>query len=255
MNKNIVWVSNHEIHKEADISINEFIKKIICIEGLRTNELKFSFYPDDKKDYDDNLNLWDYINENRNSLNLDNHYYFNIGFPLDLYSFLRHSKKETILNAIALRIAGIIIFFPEQKKDFQKELYPPVFSYSMELIDKYFKNLLIEKRKPKTRSDHHRDIRVWYAIRDTFETCFRELVGNSIIHKYVSTIPFSADNSKIKWKLILPTAYLNKTDWNKIVIEDGFDDLNRRESRFEPLEKWKNDLKKYYKNLKYLDEL
>ncbi len=65
--KNYVGVSNHEIHKQANLSKVCFLKKIVCIEELRTgNRLEFTLYPIDREECKINLKIWDFVNADTN---------------------------------------------------------------------------------------------------------------------------------------------------------------------------------------------
>ncbi len=253
-----LWISNNQIHKEAKISIHEFLKITSCVETLRVcSLLNFTLYPTSEEEYSTNLKLWDYVNKNRNSLN---NYckIFNIQFPKPLLYFLKHTNRADVIKPIVLGLAGLYIYAPEKRKILEQQLYPPIFEKVVSIVDKYFKDFLdivfIESYENEEITDEDDSFYISIqAFRDRFDLAYKEYAKNSIMYQFVN--PFDnmeKYNSAImenEFDIKLPHAYMSNDDWKRIIIEKKPDSLQRVESQPEPFNEWKYDLFRYHKGV------
>ena len=255
--KDQIWISNHEIHKKARLKINDFLTRINSVEALRALwSIEFSFYPTRKEEYDMNLKLWDYLNKNRNSLN-GRYIVFNVGFPESLYNYLRHTRRNKVMNPVILGIAALYALEPEKRTIIEEQIYPPIFSKAKDIAEKYFNNImnLDDTDTDEERSESGYYLRYWQNVRDSFDKAFREYVGNSAIFSLIDPVNRSkryemAIYEKSDFDIKLPIAYMKDSDWERVVVKSEFDNLERSESNRELFMKWKKDLPKFHSSIK-----
>ncbi|MDY0781680.1 hypothetical protein [Tenacibaculum sp. IB213877] len=246
MIENYIWISNHEINKEDKTSIDNFLKKVNHLKGLRTRpNLRFTFYPVSKNEVNNNLKIWDYINKNKNSLN-DEYYIFNLGLPENMLNFLKFSKRTKLLNPIILGIATKYVLDYDKREIMREQVYEPIFDKALNLVDKYFSDFLISS---EFHEKYCYDFPEYYntKLKSQFDKAFKEYVGDSSIlpficpwknnKKYDTTI-FETGEFDLK----IPIAYMTKKDWEVVVITGEKDTLERAESRADVFNMWKYDL-------------
>lgn len=247
--KNYIWISNYQINKQANLKIEDFLQKIRFLKNLRLIETGhfFYFYPTSKKEYEENIRLWDFINNDKNALN-DSHKVFIAGFPLELYYFLRHTPKKSIFTPIILALAGIYILEVSKRKIMEENIYRPLFDEIIKVVNKHFKqfiNLMDDEKPKKGIFSIQRQ-----KFEDIYNTTYGSIVKNSILFSLIN--PFN-DSYKVNTILDddlginIPLGYLSDIDWEAIVMNGKEDPLIRSESNEILLKRWRLDLIKYHK--------
>lgn len=251
-----IWISNYQIHEEAKLDINDFLEKINCTEGLRVASwFRFTLFPTDKMEYDTNLELWDYINKNRNALNEKNKFYC-IQFPKNLYYFLKHTKKSDIMKPIIIGLAGHYILEPSKRKILEKQIYKPIFNQVLEVVNKYFSDYLNLDFKTSYDDDGEETNESEIAtqsFRDKFHEVYGKYAKNSIMYQLVNPYDniekYNLASFEDDFDIKLNHAFMTYIDWDSIVINGEKDSLDRSESKKEPLMRWRNDILRHHKNL------
>ncbi len=242
------WIPNLQINRAAKMNQREFLERIDCIRYLRAQwEFRFTCYPTSETEYEFNRNLWEYVNNDQNALNTRNKV-FNVGMPMPIYLFLRHTPKDKIFNGIELGLAGKYALKPEKREIMQKQLYPPVFNNAILLLDRYFKPFAVNATQGLMENlelEH---------FKHEFHNAFAAHCGNSAIYHLIT--PFEADKKWINFKtdesgfdVLLPFGYMRDDDWKRIVLDGQKEDLHRSESDQSMFEWWKHLYTKFHSSL------
>ena len=112
------------------------------VEALRTTKiLTFTTYTTSKNEYNNNLKLWEYLNKNRNSLNDEGYFVFNVCFTGPLYNLFKFLKKIKI-KILKLSIALRYIIDTDKREIIKNKIYEPIFNKAMNIVGQYFYNYL-----------------------------------------------------------------------------------------------------------------
>ncbi len=245
-----IWVSNHQINDVVKKDIKDFIELTTHVEALRTREiLRFTTYPTSKSEYNNNLRFWDYLNKNRNSLNDNEYFIFNVRFPKSLYNLLRFSKKTKIKNYLELSIALKYIIEPEKRKNLRTQVYEPIFDKAMNIVDKYFYDYLPSSLFCQKNIDSNPGF-YFTQLKKQAEKVYNELIGNSSMFNTL----FCLDGNFII-DIKLETAYMSSKDWETVILKNEKDSLDRIESKKEMIEMWRFDLLNEFAELNNCDEI
>lgn len=240
--KNYVSVYNQEIHKQANLSKECFLKKIECVEELRTaNRFEFTLYPVNMEECEINLKIWDFVNADTNALN-DDDYVFNIDFPEPLYDYLKNIKREHVLNSAILKIAILYVTLPDIRDILEKQVYKPIFNEAVEISQMYFKEVL----------EMYDSDSVEYGIKlkeAFFNACVKYITYSAMYPFIIPSKILKGREEYVDWNekdLIhysfpLSTAYMRDRDWKCIIDNNGRDTLCRVEGKKEPYLLWKTD--------------
>ncbi len=247
---NYIWISNYEINKLSNLKIVDFLNKISSVQALRFNDNEhfFYFYPTSKEEYEKNIILWDFINNDKNALNGFYNKIFIAGFPSELYYFLRHTPKTSLFKPIILALSGIYILDVSKRKSMKEDVYPPLFDEVTKVVNKYFKEFidLMDDGKPEKGIFSMQ----MQKFIDKYDTTYGSVVKNSILYSLIN--PFN-DSYKVSTYLDddlgmgIPCGCLNDEDWKSIVINGKKDSLDRDGSNEMLLKKWRFDLSKYHR--------
>lgn len=240
--KNYVGVSNQEIHKQANLSKECFLKKIECVKELRTdNRFEFTLYPVNMEECEINLKIWDFVNVDTNALN-DDDYVFNIDFPKPLYDYLKNIKREHVLNSAILKMAMLYVTDPDNRDILEKQVYQPIFNEAVEISQMYFKEVL-----GMYDSD---SAEYWIKLREAFFRACEKYITYSAMYPFIIPSKILKSREKyvdwnerdlISYSFPLSTAYMRDRDWKSIIENNGRDTLCRVESKKEPYLRWKTD--------------
>lgn len=246
MEEKHIWISNHEINNIAKKEINNFIDLTAHVEALRTTKiLKFTTYTTSKSEYNNNLKLWDYLNKNKNSLNDEDYFIFNVRFPKSLYNLLKFSKKIKIKKFLELSIALRYIIDTEKREIIRNEVYEPIFNKAMNIVDQYFYNYLPSSLFYQKYIDSNPEY-YFAQLKKQSEKVYKDLIGNSSMFDTI----FCLDENTLILDIKLETAYMTKKDWKNIVLMNYKDSLDRVESKKETIEMWRSDLLNEFPDLK-----
>lgn len=257
-NEKYQMVFNYQIHEVAKMDISDFLERIECITALRARWRRtFSFYPTSKHEYDENINLWRYVNGQRNALN-NHHLVYAVAIPKSIYYFLRHTKRSQIFKPVLLGLATLWVLEPEKRSIMERQLYGTFYEKAVKLAKKYFHAILNDVPKADIEDVHYGHL-YWQRYRDALDDAIRDYVGNTTLVPFIDA---SGEGAAKRYEMALleknefdigcPYAYMTDSDWKNIVINGNDDDLMRVESDRQVIDLWKNDLGHYHKGLDIL---
>lgn len=272
-----IFIIDPFLHKNANISRDEFLNRIELVKAIRTQNYQLSFYFDSQNKWE-NIEHFHYIvnNGDFSKQKLRHKFPFAFEIPSLLYKWMRDNPVQIIQKQILFWLSGYYVFNPF-KEFVPKELLEPIWKEVLNIINEYY---------PK-------DYESSFVIEDDFEedlVSFRELHKKNIeyylktsktftgkelpeIFKDPSMNPLAFDREN-KWGLNndlqfnYSISYFSKMDWITIITRDekelteefGIDDpkeikqilengetdqLLRVESNKEMFDKWKYTYKMY----------
>jgi len=235
------------IHKQAKITRDKFLEKVSCVKSIRTsyNSNYISFYITSLEEYSNLKKFYDLINTGVFSFSYNK--VFAIAVQPKLYEWFKNTAYDVIEKQIVGWLAASYYFQPEKRSVKKEQLYKPLFDEILELVDKHFKSFSLPDF----------DLLNDKLFNDSDETLFSEI--EKCNQKYLQfcndfyqaeppeflktpfgyeTLPEWGVNDCHNFEFVW--AYFTDSDWERIIVKDKPDNLQRSESRDDLWEKWKH---------------
>jgi hypothetical protein len=259
-NNEYLWVSNTEVHKKANLSPTEFLKHLTHVKMLRSGVDRFFILsPSDETSYEFNIKLWKFVNGEHNILNTEHRTSFVVGFPKELYKFLKKTSIDNLFSPVLLYLVGRYMHNPKERHFFRTDAHEPLYRKMMSIVNKYFSAYIDVE-----------DLQYNNKFHVLYRKVYKEIVGSYQLFSVV--YPFWKDDNlglifggytdlnnkrnEERNNVIIDSGnlgigimegYMTDFDWNKIIVNKVEDSLDRVESLKELFEHWKNDFSKHNK--------
>ena len=264
------WIPNVDIHKHAGLSAKTFLERIQYVEYLRVrdNDLKFTFYPTDKGELEENKRLYAYANSEYNKVH-NQYIYFNLEFPTSFYLFLRTNPWNNVSKAIQGFLAAYYFLKPDKRELMTRQLEPTILKKALSIYESKFSPLetkfhlfLNEDSYDEIDEEKYHNERRAFCIK--YQQVLTEINLVPLVYPYITQVlqhdyPFNIFEmmsfSK-SFDISINAAYMRdvyqeKDDWQTIVINENESKgtLEREESQKAPFQSWKE----YFKRFNYTE--
>ncbi len=236
------------IHKKAKLSKEEFLERVKNVKYLRTayNSSYISFYITSVDEYNNLIKFHELVN--KGIFDFSYHEVFAVAIQPKLYNWFKSTDIATIQKQIACWMAGAYYFNIEKREIQKNQVYKPLFEEILNIVEHFFNDFPLPDFSELTERLFSNGDETLF---DEQKKCKKRYL--QVCQEYCKTeqpeflsSPFGYDNDK-QWgvndyhNFEFVQAYLNDSDWERIVIKgNSEDDMHRVESRDDLWIKWKH---------------
>lgn len=221
-----VVLVNMNIHKLANLSKEEFARKISNIRYLRHDTCGLeTYWISSMRDFNNLTILHEVVN--KGNFGYSEQFVFAVAMKPKLYEWLKSMDIYTIQKQIVAWVAGMYSYSPENKHVFDKQFYEPIRNEAMLVLNKFYKQ---SKITDKEFREHY------YNVCKQYSGC--------IPPDFLT--PFYNDANNEEWGIgasynfLTTKAYLNPVDWHRVLNTDSEDNGHRAEACKSLLNKWRH---------------
>ncbi len=249
-------IFNVSIHEDGLFDKQLFLEKTECVSALRENQSAklFTFSPASEYELSLNYATWRLVRGSFGKLGKlrDDTKYFAVTLPEWLFVFLSEIKKYEMERYAAFFLASIYIDVDVDRNYIKRDVLPKVHQrmlfYAHKILLRYqeivvrdydMQGQYNEGKKYKRRAPFKLMNK---AVKEIYiETFGTDKYFDVFINYPAGNSPF---NGPSDGDIYGTTSYLNKEDWDAILLENIKDDMHRAESNCTVWEKWKLEFSK-----------